>query len=85
MWDSIFADRGHHDDPHLWERAKHFELDLERFEHDRRSEWVAERVRRDFLAGIRAGVGATPAGFAMGRALPGANLEERLAELASGG
>jgi len=30
-------------------------LDLERFEADRRSEAVAERVSRDFRAGVRAG------------------------------
>ena len=35
-------------------------LDLERFEPDRRSDAVAERVRRDFEGGIRAGVTGTP-------------------------
>ena len=49
MADSIYADRGRVDDPHLWERAERMGLDLERFQSDRRSEWVAERVRRDFL------------------------------------
>ena len=44
--DSLFADRGRVDDPHLWERAERLGLDLERFEADRRSEPVAERVQR---------------------------------------
>jgi predicted DsbA family dithiol-disulfide isomerase len=85
MWDSILADRGHHDDPHLWARAERLGLDLDRFERDRRSERVAERVRRDFLGGIRAGVVATPAGFVAGQPLSTSSLEERLTELASGG
>ena len=37
MVDSLYADRGHVDDPHLWERAERLGLDLERFERDRRS------------------------------------------------
>jgi protein-disulfide isomerase len=61
--DSLYADRGHVDDPHLWERAKSLGLDLERFERDRRSPDLAERVRRDFRSGIRAGVAGTPAVF----------------------
>jgi len=61
MVDSLYADRGRVDDPHLWERAKLFDLDLERFEADRRSAEVQARVRRDFESGIRSGVTATPA------------------------
>jgi protein-disulfide isomerase len=61
--DSLYADRGHVDDPHLWDRARRLDLDLARFEEDRRSEQVAARVRRDFESGIRAGVAATPAVF----------------------
>jgi predicted DsbA family dithiol-disulfide isomerase len=63
MVDSLYADRGHVDDPHLWQRAEQLSLDLERFEADRRSETVATRVRRDFESGIRAGITATPAIF----------------------
>jgi protein-disulfide isomerase len=63
MVDSLYADHGHLDDPHLWERAERLDLDLERFEVDRRSEAVAMRVRRDFESGIRAGVTETPAIF----------------------
>ena len=63
MVDAIYADHGHLDDPHLWERAERLGLDLQRFEADRRSDAVSARVRRDFESGIRAGVSATPALF----------------------
>ena len=73
MVDSLYADRGRVDDPHLWERAQRFGLDLDRFEADRRSEVVEARVRRDFESGIRAGVGSTPALFdERGERLPSA-------------
>lgn len=63
MVDSLYEDRGHVDDPHLWQRAEDLGLDLGRFEADRRSDAVAARVRRDFETGIRAGVTTTPAIF----------------------
>jgi protein-disulfide isomerase len=63
MHDSLFADQGHLDDPHLWQRATDLGLDLDRFEADRRSTAVAERVERDFRSGIAAGVMRTPALF----------------------
>ena len=63
MVDSLYADRGHVDDPHLWERVERLGLDLDRFEADRRSDRVTARVRRDFESGIRAGVTNTPAIF----------------------
>jgi protein-disulfide isomerase len=63
MHDALFADQGHLDDPHLWERARVLGLDLDRFEADRRSEEVAVRVERDFHSGIAAGVMKTPTLF----------------------
>lgn len=63
MVDTLYAERGRVDDPHLWERARRLGLDLERFEVDRRSEAVRARVRRDFESGIRGGVANTPAVF----------------------
>jgi len=63
MVDSLYADRAHIDDPHLWKRVKEMKLDLQRFEDDRRSAAVEERVRRDFESGIRAGITGTPALF----------------------
>ena len=67
MHDSLMADQAHLDDPHLWERCKALGLDLERFESDRRSEAVAERVQRDFRSAIRAGVTTTPSLVINGR------------------
>jgi protein-disulfide isomerase len=71
MHDSLLEDQGHLDDPHLWERARRFGLDLDRFEADRRSEAVAERVEADFRSGIRAGVATTPTQFIGEHAHPG--------------
>jgi protein-disulfide isomerase len=65
MVDSLYADRGRVDDPHLWERARQLGLELDRFEADRRSAAAAARVRRDFQSGIRAGVTTTPAVYSL--------------------
>jgi protein-disulfide isomerase len=59
--DSLFADQGRIDDPHLWDRCERLGLDVGRFEADRRSEAVAQRVARDLRDGMRAGVANTPA------------------------
>jgi protein-disulfide isomerase len=71
MWDAIYAGHGHLDDPHLWERARLLGLDLTRFDADRRSAEVANRIRAVFEGGIRAGVSATPTAFAAGRRIAG--------------
>jgi protein-disulfide isomerase len=81
MHDSLFGDQGRLDDPHLWERARRLEMDLERFESDRRSDAVAERVSRDFRAGVRAGVVSTPTLFVDGEQYPGVPSEALLARL----
>jgi protein-disulfide isomerase len=81
MCDSLYEDRGRVDDPHLWGRVERFGLDLERFERDRRSDAVAERVRRDFESGIRAGVAGTPTAFVEGRQIQD-QVADRLAEIA---
>jgi protein-disulfide isomerase len=81
MHDSLLEDQGHLDDPHLWRRAEQLGLDLDRFEQDRRSEALAERVERDFRSGIRAGVTTTPTQFLNGIAhpgVPGASFREAL-------
>ncbi|HEY7267712.1 MAG TPA: DsbA family protein [Solirubrobacterales bacterium] len=77
MCDSLYAERGRVDDPHLWERAERFGLDLGRFNDDRRSDAVRARIERDFTSGIRAGVGGTPTAFVDGRPVQG-DLLERL-------
>ena len=66
MHDSLMADQSHLEDPHLWRRCEELGIDLHRFEADRRSTDVAERVKRDFRSGIRAGVTTTPTLFVEG-------------------
>jgi protein-disulfide isomerase len=83
LHDSLYADQGRLDLPHLWERAERLGIDLERFERDRRSDAAAERVERDFRSGIRAGVTTTPTLFVAGEAHPGVPGKELLARLRS--
>jgi protein-disulfide isomerase len=85
MHDSLFADQARIDDPHLWRRVSELGLDLDRFERDRRSEAVSERVARDFRSGIRAGVVTTPTVFVDGEPHAGVPARELLERLASGG
>jgi protein-disulfide isomerase len=82
MCDSLYADRGHVDDPHLWARAERFGLDLERLRRDSRSAAIRERIERDFVSGIRAGLGGTPTGFVDGRQIEG-DLVAALAAVAA--
>jgi protein-disulfide isomerase len=64
--DSLFAEQGRTDDPHLWERCERLGLDLGRFEADRRGAAVAERVQRDVREALRAGATATPTLWVLG-------------------
>jgi protein-disulfide isomerase len=66
MHDALFADPARLEDPHLWERARRLGLDVDRFDHDRRSDAVRDRVKRDFRSGVRGGVVTTPAIFELG-------------------
>jgi len=63
MHDALFADQGRLEDPHLWARAQTLGLDVARFDADRRSDGVLDRIREDFRGGVRAGVAATPMVF----------------------
>ena len=63
MHDSLYADQGRLEDPHLWARARELGLDLDAFEADRRSPEVAARISAQFRGDIRGGVVATPATF----------------------
>jgi protein-disulfide isomerase len=82
MHDLLFADQGRLEDPHLWARARELELDIERFEADRRSEAVKDRVQRDFQSGVRAGVVTTPTLFVAGRVRAGSEALQALTGLA---
>jgi protein-disulfide isomerase len=79
--DSLYADQGRTDDPHLWERARVLGLDLQRFDADRRGERAAARVQRDTRAAIAAGATTTPTLFIDGTAhagIPDGELAARL-------
>jgi protein-disulfide isomerase len=65
MHDSLLADQARLEDPHLWRRAQDLGLDLDRFDAERRSDAVRERVKRDFRSGVRAGVVTTPTMFVL--------------------
>jgi protein-disulfide isomerase len=84
MHDSLFADQGRLDDPHLWDRAREFGLDVERFEADRRGEAVAERVSEVVRGGLRAGVATTPTLFVDGQMVAGPIAKELLERLSGG-
>jgi protein-disulfide isomerase len=71
MHDALFDDQGRLEDPHLWARAERLGLDLDRFEAERRSDAVRDRVRDDFRGGVRAGVATTPTLFAAGERYSG--------------
>jgi protein-disulfide isomerase len=84
MHDLLFADQGRLEDPHLWARAQMLELDLERFDADRRSAGVEGRVRRDFESGVRGGIVTTPTLVAGGATHAGRIDAQVLEELSSG-
>jgi protein-disulfide isomerase len=84
MHDLLLADQSRLEDPHLWQRARSLGLDLERFEHDRRSEAVSARVKRDFHAGVRGGVVTTPTVFTGGATYVGRIDDRLLAALSAG-
>lgn len=81
MHGSLLGDQGHLDDPHLWRRCEELGLDVGRFDRDRRSQEVAERVERDFRSGVRAGVMTTPTLFVDGVARAGVPDAKFLARL----
>jgi protein-disulfide isomerase len=79
MHDSLFDDQGRLEDPHLWERAERLGLDLARFDADRRSPEIAERVKAHFHGAVRAGVVTTPTVFADGRGYSGRTAVQHFA------
>ena len=79
MHDSLFDDQGRLEDPHLWARAERLGLDIERFEADRRSDAVRNRVREHFHGGVRGGVVTTPTVFAEGRRYSGRTAVQHFA------
>jgi protein-disulfide isomerase len=83
MHDALFADQGRLEDPHLWDRAARLGLDIARFDADRRSAPVEERIARHFRSGVRAGVATTPTLFIDGERHSGRPDPALLAQLAN--
>lgn len=81
LHDRLYADQGRQDDPHLWEHVRALGLDLDRFEADRRSPDLAQRVTADVRDAMRAGATATPSLFVDGTLHAGAPDADWLAAL----
>lgn len=58
--DALYADQARLEDPHLWALVTQLGLDVDRFEADRRSPAVAERVDAQTKAAVRHGAMRTP-------------------------
>lgn len=63
MHERVFSAAGEFDDADLVRWAEELGLDMERFERDRHSDELEERVRTMRLEGARSGVAGTPAFF----------------------
>ena len=84
MHDSLFADQGRLDDPHLWDRARAWGLDVDRFEADRRGDDAAAKVAADVRGGLRTGVTTTPTLFVEGEMHAGPPSAELLESVEAG-
>ncbi len=66
MPDLIYADQQRLDRSDLVAHARRLGLDVPRFTHDLDTGAFAERVREDFMSGVRSGVNGTPTFFVNG-------------------
>jgi protein-disulfide isomerase len=66
MHDVLFERQRTLDDDHLRQFAKELGLDVQRFDRDMMEHHPAERVREDFMSGVRSGVNGTPTFFING-------------------
>ena len=60
MHDYLYEHQQALDDNHLEKYASRLGLDITQFNHDMASHAYAQRVREDFLSGVRGGVNGTP-------------------------
>jgi NhaA family Na+:H+ antiporter len=72
MHDTVFEHQGELDRDHLLEYAGELELDIDRFMRELDEGVHAERVREDFLSGVKSGVNGTPTFFINGVRYDGA-------------
>jgi protein-disulfide isomerase len=66
MHDRLYEHQRALDDAHLQEYARDVGLDVERFDREMEAGRYRERVREDFLSGVRSGVNGTPTFFING-------------------
>ena len=66
MHDLLYENQPTLDDSHLLLFAEAIDLDTERFARELRDEIYRERVREDFMSGVRSGVNGTPTFFING-------------------
>ncbi|HEU0165782.1 MAG TPA: thioredoxin domain-containing protein [Thermomicrobiales bacterium] len=78
MHDLLFENQDALDDDHLRGLAQQLGLDLARFEADMTGHHFAERVREDFMSGVRSGVNGTPTFFINGARFDGSWEQESL-------
>ena len=82
MHDYLYEHQQALDDNHLEKYASRLGLDIIQFNHDMASHAYAQRVREDFLSGVRGGVNGTPTFYINGIRYNGAwNLETLLKTL----
>ncbi len=82
MHDLLFEHEGPVRIEHLIEYAATLELDVEQFEHELTAQVHADRVREDFLSGVRSGANGTPAFFLNGVRYDGPwDLDSLIAEI----
>ena len=84
MHDYLYEHQQALDDNHLEKYASRLGLDITQFNHDMASHAYAQRVREDFLSGVRGGVNGTPTFYINGIRYNGAwDLEILLKTLRS--
>jgi formate-nitrite transporter family protein len=71
MHDMLFANQDALDDDSLRNYAEKIGLDMERYDQEIDNELHADRVRDDFLSGVRSGVNGTPTFFINGERFDG--------------
>jgi protein-disulfide isomerase len=84
MHDHLYEHQQALDDNHLEKYASKLGLDLAQFNHDMSSHAHAQRIREDFLSGVRSGVNGTPTFYINGTRYDGSwDLETLLKILTS--
>jgi protein-disulfide isomerase len=67
MHDMLYEHQDALDDESLLEYAQALDLEMDRFVRDLRTHRHADRIREDFMSGVRSGVNGTPTFFINGR------------------